>query len=90
MDVKAVIKAHGMTQAEVAQKLGINPITLSQKLSRNPTVKTLQGIADVVGCKVGDFFRDEISGDSTSLTCPNCGANLSAKKSKQQLSGMIY
>lgn len=61
MDVKSIIKARGFRIEEVAKAMGITRVTLSQSLSRNPTVGTLQRIADVIGCKVGDFFREDIS-----------------------------
>ena len=37
--------------------------TLSQTLSTgaNPRLSTLRRIADVIGCKVGDFFLDELT-----------------------------
>lgn len=72
MDVKSVIKAHGMTLKEVAERLGINRVTLSQNLSHPMSVSSLQRIADVLGCKVGDFFRDEIEPERE-ITCPHCG-----------------
>ena len=56
MDVKTIIKEKGYTIEQVAKKMGVTRVTLSQNLSRNPTIKTLQKIADVIGCKVGDFF----------------------------------
>lgn len=79
MDVKGVIKKHGFTMDKVAQELGITRVTLSQNLSRNPTVNTLQKIADVIGCKVGDFFYDERENESNIILCPKCGAKLNIK-----------
>lgn len=73
MDVKRVIKQSGYTLDSVAQALGITRVTLSQNLSRNPTINTLQKIADVVGCKLCDFFDDEREQDPKALTCPKCG-----------------
>ena len=73
MDVKSIIKKKGYTLDWVAQELGITRVTLSQNLSRNPTVNTLQKIADAIGCKVGDFFEDENESPNT-ITCPKCGA----------------
>ena len=58
---------------QVAEKLEITRVTLAQNLCRNPTVNTLQKIADVIGCKVGDFFVDEQEEDKNTITCPNCG-----------------
>lgn len=69
MNIKRVIKEKGFTINQVADLMGKNRVTLSQTISRNPTIETLQKIADTIGCRVGDFFRDEIA----TFTCPNCG-----------------
>ena len=76
MDVKSVIRKKGYTFEQVAEKMGITRITLTQNLGRNPTINTLQRVADAIGCKVGDFFVDEVSEDEGSniIVCPNCGA----------------
>lgn len=60
---------------KVAEKLEITRVTLAQNLSRNPTVNTLQKIADAIGCKVGDFFVDEQE-DTNTITCPHCGGKI--------------
>ena len=73
MDVKSVIKEKGWTIERVAAEMGITRVTLSQNLSRNPTVNTLQRIASVIGCKVGEFFRDEVEVHPSSDVCPHCG-----------------
>lgn len=79
MDVKATIKEKGFTIEQVAKEMGVTRVTLSQNLSRNPTVKTLQKIADVIGCKVGDFFRDEIEITQPIKKCPHCGTDITIK-----------
>ena len=53
MDVKTIIKEKGFTIEQVAKEMGITRFTFTQNLSRNPTMKTLQRIADVLECKVG-------------------------------------
>lgn len=79
MDIKTVIKAHGYTIERVALEWELKngkTITkgaLSQSINNNPTIETLQKIANVIGCKVGDFFADELG---NTITCPNCGARL--------------
>lgn len=75
MDIKNVIKAHGMTVGDVAAKLGIRRETLSRNLSNNPTLKTMQLIAGVLGCSVGEFFADEL--EPPKFTCPHCGKPIS-------------
>ena len=76
MDVKSVIRIKGYTFEQVAEKMGITRITLTQNLGRNPTINTLQRVADAIGCKGGDFFVDEVSEDegSNTIVCPKCGA----------------
>lgn len=73
MDVKSVIKEKGFTIEQVSNSMGITRVTLSQTLSRNPTVATLQKIADVIGCNVGDFFKDESQQNRNIIHCPHCG-----------------
>lgn len=66
----------------VAKKMCITRVTLAQNLSRNPTVGTLQKIADVIGCKVGDFFIDDmdIKEDENTIICPHCGKKIKIEK----------
>ena len=66
MDIKGIIKEKGFTLDRVASELtesGIMPraskSSLSQSINGNPNLSTLQAIAEVIGCKVSDFFQDE-------------------------------
>lgn len=73
LHVKDVIKQRGLTIQEVADKMGISRIGLSQHINGNPSVEVLERIAKAIGCEVGDFF--DSSKDNT-MTCPNCGTEL--------------
>lgn len=66
MDIKGVIKEKGFTLDRVASELkerGIMPraskSSLSQSINGNPNLSTLQAIAEVIDCRVVDFFKDE-------------------------------
>ena len=82
MDIKNIAKEKGYTMTQIADELGINRVTLAQSLNGNPTLHRLQEIANLLGCSVGDFFRDEMMGEdksnnlSVSLTCPHCGKTI--------------
>ena len=79
MDIQSVIKARGYTQNQVAEALGVTKSSLSQSVHNdNTSVKMMRRIADVIGCKVGDFFLDEIEAEpaTPSLVCPKCGTRL--------------
>ncbi len=82
MDIKGVVKAHGTTLTKVAEKMNITKGRLSQIINEKPTVDNLRTIAEIVGCKVGDFFADEISEDNESCVvtkCPHCGKEIRVK-----------
>lgn len=68
MNVKKIIKKKGYTIEKVAEMMGITRVTLAQNLSRNPTIGTLQKIANAIGCNVGDFFSDELKIEKPELT----------------------
>lgn len=76
MDIKSVIKAHGYTIERIANEWeskngkSITRGALSQSINNNPTIDTLQKIANVIGCKVGDFFADELG---STFICKKCG-----------------
>lgn len=66
LDIKTVIKSHGLEVREAASRMGISPTALSQHLNGkiykgrrvppNPSMDVLQRIADAVGCGVVEFF----------------------------------
>ena len=80
MNIKGVIKERGYTIEQVAEKIGVTRVTLTQNLSRNPTINTLQRVADAIGCKVGEFFIDELSEPDNAIICPKCGARFELKE----------
>jgi transcriptional regulator with XRE-family HTH domain len=57
--IKEIAKAKGITMAEIADKMGINPVNLSSSLNGNPTLNRLQEVADILGVDVSDLFSKE-------------------------------
>ena len=78
MDIKGVIKAHGYTLIDVADKMGITKGGISQIVNGTPNVKTLRTIADIIGCNIWDFFKDEMTEIESApiMRCPHCGKEL--------------
>lgn len=76
--IKEVIKEKGMTITELADKMGINRVNLSNMVNGNPTVETLNKIAYAIGCPVTELF-EPLKKDGVSLTCPHCGKEINIK-----------
>ena len=75
--IKDVLKKYGITQIELAERMGINRVSLNVTLN-NPNIKlsTLDKLADAIGCDVAEFFSPADKADHNVITCPHCGAKL--------------
>ena len=70
--IKELLAEKGMTQAELADKLGISRMTLNQNLYRNTfSLAKLEEIATAIGCRVVDLFDNTYT-----ITCPDCGKEI--------------
>ena len=85
MRIKELIKEKGFTQKELADKLGMTTVGLSQILSGKPSYTTLEKIASALGVEVWELLvsREEIIGQqetkSPTIVCPNCGKEITIK-----------
>ncbi|WP_404812060.1 helix-turn-helix domain-containing protein [Capnocytophaga canimorsus] len=57
--IKDILKEKNMTMAELSEKLGIHRVTLSQNLSRNPTIDTLHKIANALDVPLASIFVED-------------------------------
>lgn len=53
-----------MSMGDLAEKMGISPVTLSQSLNRNPTLGRLTEVANILEVDVADLFspRENVHG----------------------------
>lgn len=70
--IKELCKERGITQKELASKIGISAVGLAKALGGNTTIGTLEKVAEALGVPVWDLFARE----EEILTCPKCGARL--------------
>lgn len=56
LKIRELAKSKGMTMADIAKKIGITHITLSQSLNGNPTLSRLEEVAEVLGVDVSELF----------------------------------
>ena len=59
--IKEVAKRQGISLEELSKKLSINRVTLSRTINGNPTLKTLEGIAEALNVGVIDLFDSDTS-----------------------------
>ena len=77
--IKEVIKEKGMTITELADKMGINRVNLSNMVNGNPTVETLNRIADAIGCPVTELFVQPKK-DALTINCPHIAERVSISR----------
>ena len=71
--IKEVIKEKGMTITELADKMGINRVNLSNMVNGNPTVETLTKIASALNVPVTELFDAPKEGV---IHCPKCSTEI--------------
>lgn len=84
MDIQKIIKEKGYTIKKVADRMpnprndktGISQGSLSTIINGNPSVNKLEEIANIIGCKVSDFFADEQKDAGNFIKCPHCGERI--------------
>ena len=78
LHIKEALKKRGLKQIDLAERLGINRVSLSRLLSdkNDMRVSTIKKIADAIGCDVAEFFTPEETKEHNNITCPHCGAKL--------------
>ena len=78
MHIKDILKQRGLKQNDLADRLGINRVSLSRLLSdkNDMRVSTIKKIADAIGCDVAEFFTPATTEEHNAITCPHCGAKL--------------
>ena len=73
LKIKEILKSKGMTSAQLAERLGITKGALSNSINKNPTLSTLEKIADALDVSIIDLFENKRS----SVNCPHCGKPIS-------------
>ena len=87
-NIKALCKLHGITQKELAEKIGITNSALNISLSKNnPRYSTLESIAEALGVSVSQLLRTPEEWEQQNeqqpaeenakvLRCPHCGEEI--------------
>lgn len=77
--IKELCKEKGILVKDLAAKIGITDIGLRQSLNGNPTVGTLEKIAEALGVEVSELFKPS---GGAKIVCPYCGKTISIHPDK--------
>lgn len=75
--LKEILKEKGVLHKELAERLGVTDIALRASLKGNPTIGTLERVADALGVSVAELFEPQ---PSNAVRCPHCGGVLYIEK----------
>lgn len=79
--IKEICKEKGITQKELAEKIGISAVGLAKALAGNTTVGTLDKIANALDVPVTELFESPNPAEAI-ITCPHCGKPINLQISK--------
>ena len=71
LNIKKTIKENGLTSIEVAKRMNITTVGLSQHINGNPSVESLERIAKAIGVDISELF--DKTQNTSNLVCPHCG-----------------
>ena len=75
--IAEILKERGMTQTDLAEKIGISRVGLSKAINGNTTITTLRKIAAALDVSVPELFAPQ---PTNTITCPKCRAVLEVKE----------
>ena len=78
VQIKEALKKRGLKQNDLAERLGINRVSMSRILSNknDMRISTIKKIADAIGCDVAEFFTPAETTNHNTITCPHCGEKI--------------
>lgn len=74
--IKELAKQKGYTMQELADKIGVVRDTLTRQANGNPTISTLQKIAEALEVNVTDLFTDGDERTPNVIKCPHCDKDI--------------
>lgn len=76
--IKDICQSKGITQKDLADRLGITDISLNKTLRGDyPQLQSLERIANALNVPITELFEQP---DTSIITCPNCGTKLEIRE----------
>lgn len=87
MKFKEVLEKYGITQTELAERLGINRVSVSRLFSEKNDMRssTIIKIANAIGCSVAELYGEDLQEQNkNTVPCPHCGKPIEISLLKQE------
>lgn len=84
--IKEVMKKKGLSVQDVAERMGISRVGLSQHINGNPSVEVISRIAVALEVEMWELFASKeeiVDKDKNTITCPTCGTKIEFKKKEE-------
>lgn len=80
--IKDILKEKGITQQELADRLGVTRSAIVKTLAGNPSQETLERIANILNVPMWQLFASpkevsNIKGNNIEINCPHCNKIIS-------------
>ncbi|MCF2599832.1 helix-turn-helix transcriptional regulator [Phocaeicola barnesiae] len=80
--IKDILKEKGITQQELADRLGVTRSAIVKTLAGNPSQETLERIANILDVPMWQLFASpkevsNIKGNNIEINCPHCNKIIS-------------
>ncbi|MCE8736715.1 helix-turn-helix transcriptional regulator [Bacteroides fragilis] len=73
--IKDILKEQGITINELAEKMGLNRVTLSTQINGTANIASYEKIAIALNVPLWQLFASsqEVQETKNTITCPHCG-----------------
>ena len=73
--IKDILKERGITINELAEKMGLNRVTLSTQINGTANIASYEKIAAALDVHMSQLFASsqEVQETKNTTTCPHCG-----------------
>lgn len=73
MNIEALLQERGLKKSELAKMMDVNRQNINSLLN-NPTLTTIEKIANALGVETWELFKSKEDMNSNTIICPKCGA----------------
>lgn len=79
--IKDILKEKGVTINELAEKMGLNRVTLSTQINGTANIASYEKIATALDVPMWQLFAspEEVAKETKGETCPYCGQPIAIK-----------